>query len=291
MVYWIALLSSFTLLGATRYGRVSEELSELHKKSPHTTALFSLGMNDDETPLWAIRVSRTPKNVDPKKSAHLVVAALHGNELRTADFAMHFLRDLVTRFSRPAVARTWLKDTEWYVIPVMNVPGYNSGERLEHGIDPNRDFPGLCLPHLQSQLKSTRLLVDFLGRRSYTGSVAVHGYAHALTFPWGMPFPSTRTPDHYKFEKATRIAASVNDYPYGTTTDLVYPAENTFEDFAYWKHGIWSLLLELKDGSPLDIAKSSDALFSYFASLEDKPSHQNTFACNTLRSPPLDSVR
>ena len=31
----------------------------------------------------------------------------------------------------------------------------------------------------------------------------------------------------------------------GNNTQVLYPADGTFEDYAYWKHGIWSLLFEL----------------------------------------------
>jgi hypothetical protein len=28
---------------------------------------------------------------------------------------------------------------------------------------------------------------------------------------------------------------------------VIYPADGAFEDYAFWKHGIWSLLFELGD--------------------------------------------
>jgi hypothetical protein len=36
-----------------------------------------------------------------------------------------------------------------------------------------------------------------------------------------------------------------SQYQTGNNTAIIYPADGTFEDYAFWKHGIWSLLFEL----------------------------------------------
>ena len=42
-------------------------------------------------------------------------------------------------------------------------------------------------------------------------------------------------------------------YPTGNTTDLIYSANGTFEDYAFLKHGSWSILFELGSShSPSD---------------------------------------
>jgi hypothetical protein len=41
-----------------------------------------------------------------------------------------------------------------------------------------------------------------------------------------------------------QAATETSHYSIGNNTELIYPADGTFEDYAYWKHGIWSILFE-----------------------------------------------
>ena len=42
-----------------------------------------------------------------------------------------------------------------------------------------------------------------------------------------------------------KAATVESQYAVGNSTQLLYPADGTFEDYAFWKHGIWSMLFEL----------------------------------------------
>ena len=56
---------------------------------------------------------------------------------------------------------------------------------------------------------------------------------------------------------ALRIERCLIDANWGASTDVVYPCDGAFEDYAYWKHGMWSLLLELDSGSASDLQAAS----------------------------------
>jgi hypothetical protein len=48
-------------------------------------------------------------------------------------------------------------------------------------------------------------------------------------------------------------ATTKSHYEIGNSTEVIYPANGTFEDYAFWKHGVWSLLFELGTShSPTD---------------------------------------
>ena len=160
-------------------------------------------------------------------------------------------------------------------VPVLNISGYNANSREEHGIDPNRQYPGPCVPNNTTSLKSIQLVQALAGARNYAASLTVHGYAAALTYPWGVDSSNTHTLDDNAFERATAKAASLNGYQHGTSTDIVYPCDGAFEDYVYWKHGIWSLLLELKDGTPDDIKATEQAVYSWFSEVDSSPSVKN----------------
>ena len=128
----------------------------------------------------------------------------------------------------------------------------------------------------------------YLTSRTFTGSLTVHGYLGAITYPWGVDVDNTHTLDHNQYEQITSKAAAIAGYHYGTSTDIVYPCEGAYEDYVYWKHGMWSLLLELKSGSEDDIQKTTQATFSWFDQLDSSPSVKNQFTGHCNRSGRVD---
>lgn len=272
-----------------RYKTIVDSLNAIHAQYPETTEVFSIGANDDGVELYAMRVSVTPKETDLKKIGQLVVSTHHGNELKAPEFTMYFLKELVKRYHSRELFRGNLSDMEWTVVPVLNVSGYNAGNRYEKGMDPNRDYPGPCFNAQGGKLKSIQRVMDFAASRPFAGSLTVHGYAGALTYPWGVSVSNTHTNDHNAYVSITQKAAAMNGYRFGTSTDIVYPVDGAYEDYVYWKHGMWSLLLELKDGSTTDIERTEKAITYYFDQIDSTPSTQNqlTSSCSRNMKPDL----
>ncbi len=276
---------TLTVFGAPptgRYKTALDALQKLQQQHPNTSALINIGTNDEGTDIIGLRVSVTPNQVDPRKIGHLLVATHHGNELKATDFALAFTQDLLRRYDSRALYSSRLADIEWTIIPVLNVSGYNVATRHENGHDSNRDYPGPCLSGPGGQVKSIQLMMNFLKSRTFAASVTVHGYIGTLTFPWGVNTTNTHSHDHNAYDRIFAQAASFNSYRYGTSTDLIYSAEGTFEDYVYWKHGIWSLLLELRDGSVSDIKASVPAVQTFFDQVDSSASTKNqmTGTCN-----------
>lgn len=280
LVLGLALAASSVMAGQPptgKYKTIYDKYVALRDQYPQYAELFSIGENDEGTELIAMRVSTSPESADPKKIGHVVVATHHGNEGACPPFSIHFLEQLLKRYASTEIFRGNLADQEWTIIPVLNVTGYNSNNRYEYGRDPNRDYPGVCNSNPGGKLKSIRAFMDHLKTRVYTGSLTVHGYVGSLTYPWGVDADDVHTQDHNQFEQITAKAAAINGYRYGTSTDVVYPADNTYEDYAYWKHGMWSLLLEMRNGSQDDIESTTKAMFAYFDQLDSSPSLKNQF--------------
>lgn len=287
----------FSLLHAAeptgRYKTIVDQLNSLHTQYPATTEVFSIGQNDDGVEIYAMRVSTTPKEMDPKKVGEIVVSTHHGNELKAPEFTMHFLAALLKRYHSPELYQGNLGNQEWTVLPVLNISGYNEATygwpdkkgRNERGVDSNRDYPGPCFNHLTPRLKSVRALMDLLEKRPFAGSVTVHGYAGAMTYPWGVDVGNSQTKDHNAFQQITAKAAQLNGYKVGTSTDIVYPVDGAYEDYAYWKHGIWSLLVELERGiGETGFQQTSDAMAYYFNQLDSTPSIQNQLTSSCMRN-------
>lgn len=272
----------------TRYDKITADLKAMETGAPQVAKVVSIGKNDEGTAIQALRVSLRPEMSDSLRIAHLVVGTHHGNEGAAATTAMAFAKKLVGKFQSGAVYREGLVETEWLIVPVLNISGYNKNSRYERSVDPNRDYPSPCVSQPGGKLKSTTLLRQVFDARAYVGSVTLHGYIGTMTYPWGVNVSDPRTRDHNAFERVTRKAAEVNGYRYGTSTDVVYPADGTYEDWAYWKHGNWTLLIEMKDGSASDVTKTVDAMFVYFNELDQAPSTHHALESGCQRAGALD---
>lgn len=273
---------------AGRYDTIVTQLKQLEAAHSDVMKVVTIGKNESGVDIRAARVSLTPETMDKKKIGHLIVGPHHGNEGGGALLAMTFLKNLVKRFESDAVFRTDLGETEWLVIPVLNTPGYDANQRRERNIDPNRDYPGPCTSAPGGKLKSTLALRNLYSLRSWVGTATLHGYIGVLAYPWGMNADNTHTQDHNFFDRITEKAAEENNYSYGTSTDTIYPADGCYEDWAYWKHGTYSLLVELRDSSQGDASATAEALTVWFDELDRAPSTHHTLTSGCQRAGALD---
>ena len=163
---WVALLFStsfaFSAEPSGRYKAIYDQMKAIEAASPGLAKVFSIGTNDDGVDLYALRISTAPQQMDKSKIGQVLVATHHGNEGGSTLLAVEFMKDVVQRYKSEELWRGNLNQTEWTVLPVLNVSGYNANDRYEHGEDPNRDYPGPCHLKGHSKLKSIRTLMSFL---------------------------------------------------------------------------------------------------------------------------------
>ena len=266
-----------------RYALAIEKMKELNKQHPDISQLINLGKNDEGVDIIGMRVSTTPRVIDNRKIGQLVVATHHGNEGKSTTLALYFLARLLRRFESGQLYTHNLGAMEWTIIPVLNVSGFNANSRHEHGVDPNRDYPGPCTSSPGGRLASVRSLMNLLKVRTFAGAVTIHGYIGTLTFPWGVSTDNTHTHDHNFYASVVGKAAQLNGYRSGTSTDLIYSATGTFEDYVYWKHGSWSLLVELATGNSGDIEATAKSVEYFFNGIDSSPSTKNQLTGSCTR--------
>ena len=215
------------------YTDITNYVHKLAVKYPKTSEVFTLGMSDSGLAIEGLKIGNG--------SVHnLLVATHHGNEYGSTEVALNFAESL---------AQSPIPGQTMYVIPVLNIDGYNERDRYEHmngnSFDPNRDYPGPCGTEGPFFLKSTHALADFIDKENIIASATLHTYWPAAVYPWGISTHDVETPYTPDFMKMLNAATSLSHYQVGNNTQLIYPADGTFEDYAFWKHGIWSILFEL----------------------------------------------
>lgn len=218
----------------TPYERVVQALQQIEAENPNISKVIQVGVSDSGLPIMGIQIGRAGK-------ANLIVGTHHGNEYGSTAVAVA---------SAQAFARAPLQGQIIYVIPVLNISGYNAGSRFERTqngrtVDPNRDYEGPCRSGQPYLLKSTASLAQFVDQAGIVASATLHTFMPGVLYPLGLSTPDTETADEVEFVRLGRAATGQSGYTVGNSNELLYAADGTFEDYAYWKHGIWSLLFEL----------------------------------------------
>jgi carboxypeptidase T len=216
------------------YDGVKTALSQLAAKYPNNVSTFILGDSDSGDKIQGVRVGNGPLHT-------MVVATHHGNEYGSTEVALGFAESIA---ANPIAGQTT------FVIPVLNIGGYNKRSRFEYNsagrsTDPNRDYPGPCGTEGPFTLKSTKALADFVTKEKIISSATLHTYFPAVMYPWGISTHDLTTDYTDIFKGLVEAGTEESHYKTGNATDVMYPADGTFEDYAFWKNGMWSILFEL----------------------------------------------
>ena len=216
------------------YVDVQKFMRDLAGRHSKTTQLIPLGKADLGQNIEMLKIGNGPV-------AHLVVATHHGNEFGSTEVAKALASSLA---AHPIDGLTV------YVLPVLNTSGYDVRRRSEESIDKNvydanRDYPGPCGTDGPFHLKSTALLARFLDEHAIVATATLHTFRPAVVYPWGFGTKDFNPPYLDIFQQLCAAATVESQYTTGNSTDVIYPAPGTFEDYAFSKHGIWALLFEL----------------------------------------------
>lgn len=220
---------------STKYAEVQAQMRQLAATYPDRVAVVKVGDSDSGKPIEALRIGTGGV-------ANLAVATHHGNEYGSTELAKALMESVA---QAPLVGQTL------YVIPVLNIGGYDARERREtaggRSWDPNRDYPGPCGTEGPHRLQSTAALARFIDENQIVASSTLHTSWPAVLYPWGVSASGADLLTRYDtlFINLSKAAAVESGYQVGNATEVLYAADGAFEDYAFWKHGIWSLLFEV----------------------------------------------
>jgi len=132
------------------------------------------------------------------------------------------------------------------ILPTANALGYYRNERVENGMDPNRDFPfDLTNSNMCMRTIAGRTINELFREHMFQLSFTFHGGMQAIGYEWGAPSHSdVKTADDSAQKEIanaySKYAGSYNAnsnsktlYPTGDMNTLVYPVRGGMEDWAY----------------------------------------------------------
>lgn len=230
---FLALPSWAEIQTNRNYKGVTDSIHALATANPNTTQVMTLGFADRGIAIEGLQIGNGPVK-------NLLVATHHGNEYGSTELALAFAESL---------AKDPIPGQTLFIIPVINIDGYNKRSRNDsssgQSLDLNRDYPGPCGSEGPFYSKNTKALADFIAKNDIVVSSTIHTFWPAVLYPWGISSEDVDTPYTPKFLDLGNAAASFSRYDVGNSNRLIYPADGTFEDYAFWKHGIWSMLFEV----------------------------------------------
>jgi len=234
-------LLSFGAVGAnasgnvtpSRYENIQSFLRKLANDYPTNVVLVTIGPSNSGTNIEGVKIGRGPVH-------ELVVATHHGNESGSTE---------VSKILATQLAMNPIPNREITVIPVLNISGYNNDQRHENRgdqwVDPNRDYPSPCGSATGPfGLKSTQSLAQYLETENIVSALTLHDPFSTITYPWGFKKGEKTLYEAFFHDWATD-AATENRYKIGTSANAIYEAHGVFEDYAFWKLGIWTMLYEI----------------------------------------------
>lgn len=217
-----------------KYSDVKNFMHELVRTHPGTVRSIVVGESDSGEMIEGVAIGEGQLH-------NLVVATHHGNEYGSTEVGMA----VAAAFADKPIAGQTV-----YVVPVLNIAGYDAKNRQEKDKngnyrDPNRDYPGPCGTEGPHYLKSTDSLAKFIDRENIVTSATLHTFYPAVVYPWGIPTNDLATQYDELYQSMVKTATEVSHYTAGNSTQVIYPAIGAYEDYAFWRSGVWSILFEL----------------------------------------------
>lgn len=249
----------------------------LRAQYPTIVSRISIGTSINGETIWAYRFSGII--VSPNSAREVVIESLiHAREWITGSTSMHIAKR-ITEWLQPNGPRFMVNQVVW-IVPIINPDGYRytwSTDRLwrknrrhnsggSYGVDVNRNFSvgfgqngGSSSTQGSETYKGTaafsepesqamRGLIQSLPR--IDGFIDYHSYAQKVLQPWG--YTNTVPPDNAALDAmGAAIAADMSVYgaiyTHGQTSQILYIASGTSNDWVYGTYGKPGLGIELRD--------------------------------------------
>ncbi len=233
------------------YQDITDTIRDIHETYPDCMRVYDAL---EEYPELLSGLAASPTCIDDVACEFLVVefgdvantaipqvfmsGALHGDE-RPGPVA---LVETIRMICEGVTGMTF-SDKSVIMIPTTNPWGYSHSERMDNGVDPNRDFPYDTDPSLTLQSMTAKVVNRvFSAAGNIQSGITFHAGISSITYPWGSPnhmgdVASDNTAMDQMALELRNISGKKDDgtwnYEYGDMNHVVYPVTGGMEDWAY----------------------------------------------------------
>ena len=231
-----------SLAVAGRYHRFEEVqawMKDIETAHPELAKVISYGNSGGGKALSALRLS-----TGSGKSAAMITAATHGDEVITTEVLMGLVDEIVAGSQGVDRIRRVLEKLDLYIIPVVNPDGFIAHNRFEGRFDPNRSYPWPGHENA-TPTPSIGAVMRLFSGLPIVASIDFHAYGELIMYPWAYTHDSVEATAHARFDALTKNMAEANRYTFGPIADVIYVAPGSSADYYFWKKGSLSLGIEM----------------------------------------------
>ncbi|KAJ2945715.1 hypothetical protein O0L34_g557 [Tuta absoluta] len=242
---------------------IDEFLDNLGAQYPSITKVRIIGRSTEKRDIKMIRIS----NGNPDNKVMLLVGGQHAREWAGIVAPLYIANNIVTKFDEQP---SYVKNKDWYIIPVLNPDGYEFTQTKDRlwrktrrpnpdvycpGTDLNRNYPfhwdleGVTIHNYCSEEYAgsyalsepeARALVglyESMGKKKPSAYLDFHAYGQYIVYPWS----SVKTPSPHKItlqstgNKIKEVIQHLTgrSYTVGSTPDLLYLASGSSIDYIH----------------------------------------------------------
>ncbi|XP_063284873.1 carboxypeptidase O-like [Pelobates fuscus] len=239
-------------------------MDEIKEKHSDLVTHHYLGSTYEQRPIYYVKIGWPS---DKQKKVVLMDCGIHAREWIAVAFCQWFVKEILANYKNNPVLQNVLKQTDFYVIPVLNVDGYVyswTHERLWrknrspqnngtcYGVDLNRNFDTawctvgasrncssliFCGPSPASELE-TKALVALVEEilPSILSYLTIHSYGQYILLPFG--YTANQSENHQELMDVAVEAASKikglygKEYTVGSSGIILYEDSGSSADWA-----------------------------------------------------------
>ncbi|XP_029458749.1 carboxypeptidase B2 [Rhinatrema bivittatum] len=254
-------------------------MEQMTARHPNLLQQIFIGSSAEKRPLHVLKLSGKEKRAI---GAIWIDCGIHAREWIAPAFCQWFIGHATEFYEKDKQIMKILKYLDFYVLPVMNVDGYEytwttnrmwRKNRSKHsdnmciGTDLNRNFdagwcgPGAssnschdtyCGPFPESE-PEVKAVTNFIRENidHIKGYITMHSYSQMVLFPYS--YTTEKSKDHKELlQVANKVsdaikATSHNKYMYGSGAETIYLAPGGSDDWAYDLGIKYSFTIELRD--------------------------------------------
>ncbi|XP_004680202.1 PREDICTED: carboxypeptidase B2 isoform X1 [Condylura cristata] len=274
--------------GASSYYEQYHSLNEIYswmevitENYPNMVEKIHIGSSFEKHPLYVLKISGKEQRA---KSAMWIDCGLHGREWISPAFCLWFVGYVTQFYGKDKLYTNLLKHMDFYVMPIVNVDGYDftwkkdrmwrknrsfHGNSFCVGTDLNRNFASkhwceegasslpcsevYCGLYPESE-PEVKAVADFLRRNinQVKAYISIHSYSQTIIFPYS--YSRTKTKDHEELSLlASEVARAIQRtsknviYKHGRGSESLYLAPGGGDDWIYDLGIKYSFTIELRD--------------------------------------------
>ncbi|XP_014924403.1 carboxypeptidase B2 [Acinonyx jubatus] len=251
------------------------------EKYPDMVEKIHIGSSYEKYPLYVLKVSRKEQRA---KNAIWIDCGIHAREWISPAFCLWFIGYVTQFYGKETLYTSLLTQMDFYVMPVVNVDGYDftwkknrmwRKNRSFHennrciGTDLNRNFASkhwceegassfscsetYCGPYPESE-PEVKAMANFLRKNinHIKAYISMHSYSQKIVFPYS--YNRSKTKDHEELSlvasEAVRAIENTNRntrYTHGSGSESLYLAPGGSDDWIYDLGIKYSFTIELRD--------------------------------------------